>query len=103
MIAIWIGSWHLAMEQFPDPIWKDCLLSVGIFLDFDSPDVRATLHRTEQQGEGKKPMSNPVRSSLAAGVESHFLGLGTRRVISTSSGTYQSMVLFGSMGMKGYF
>ena len=24
MIAIWISSWHPAMEQFPDPIWKDC-------------------------------------------------------------------------------
>lgn len=20
----WIGSWHPAMEQFPDPTWKDC-------------------------------------------------------------------------------
>jgi hypothetical protein len=28
------------------------------------------------RGEDKRPMSNPVRSSLAAGVESHFSGIG---------------------------
>jgi hypothetical protein len=47
-------------------------------LDFESPDVRAALDGKEQQGEDEKPMSNPVRLSSAAGVESHILGLGTR-------------------------
>jgi hypothetical protein len=32
----------------------------------------------EQQGEDEKPVSNPVRLSSAAGVEFHFLELGTR-------------------------
>ena len=59
----------------------------GGFLDFESPDVRATLDGNEEQGEDKKPVSKPTRSSSAARVESHFLGLGTRRVASMSSGT----------------
>jgi hypothetical protein len=66
MIAIWINSWHPAMEQFPDPI-------CGGFLDFESPDIRDALDGNEQQGEGKKPMPNPVRSRSSVRVESHFL------------------------------
>lgn len=41
----------------------------------------------DQQGKDKKPMPDPVRSSMAARVESHFPRLGTRWVVSTSSGT----------------
>jgi hypothetical protein len=26
MIAIWISSWHPALEQFPEPFCKDCYL-----------------------------------------------------------------------------
>ena len=69
-------------------------------MDFDSPDVRADLDGNEQQGEDKKPMFNPVRLSSAACVESHFQGLGTRWVVSTSSGTQQNMVLLGLTCMK---
>ena len=58
----------------------------GSFLDFKSSDVRATLNGNEQQGKAEKHLSNPARSSSAAGVESHFLGLGTRWVVSKSSG-----------------
>jgi hypothetical protein len=56
-------------------------------LNLESPDVRAILDGNEQQGKDEKPMSNPVRLNSAAGVESHFLGLGTRWEVSTSSGT----------------
>ena len=75
MIAIWISSWHRLWSSFLTLFEKTVIC--GGFLDFESPDVRAALGGNEQQGEDKKPMSNPVRSSSAAGVESHFLGLGT--------------------------
>ena len=26
VIAVWISSWHPAMEQFTDPIWKEIYL-----------------------------------------------------------------------------
>ena len=55
-------------------------------MDFKSPDVRAALDGNEQQEEDEKPMCNPVGLSLAAGVDSHFLGLGTRWVVLMSSG-----------------
>ena len=63
----------------------------GGFLNFESPDVRATLDGNKQQQEDEKPMSNLVASSAAArvtdaSVESHFLGLGTNWLVSMSSG-----------------
>ena len=89
MIAIGIGSWHLAMEQFPNPTWKVSLLSAS-FLNFESPDIRTTLDGNEQQGKDEKATTNPVscpaRSGLAAGVKLHFLGWETRRVVLMSSG-----------------
>jgi hypothetical protein len=48
----------------------------GDFLNLESPDVTAALDGNEQQGEDKKPTSNPVRSSSAARVEFNFQGLG---------------------------
>ena len=60
------------------------------FLNLESPDVRATLDGNEQQGKDEKattnPVSHPTKSSSAARVESHFLGLGIRWVVSVSSG-----------------
>lgn len=50
----------------------------GGFLNFKSPDVRATLDGNKQHAEDEKTMSNPVGLSTADGVQSHFLGLGTR-------------------------
>ena len=86
MIAIWISSWHPAMEEFPDPIWKECLLFVGISWTLPSR-CQGYPDGNEHQGEDKKPISHPVMSSLTARVESHFLELGTCRVVSMSSGT----------------
>lgn len=83
---MWMSSWHPAMEQFPDPIWKNCLLSCRGFLNVESPDVRATLDENKQQREDEKPMCNPVGLRTADGVESHFLELGTRWVVSMFSG-----------------
>ena len=71
MTAIWISFWHPAMEQFPDPIWKDCYL-LG-FLEPRISRCKAALDGNDQQGEDEKPVSNPGRSSPFAGVESHFL------------------------------
>ena len=60
----------------------------GGFLNLKCPDVSTALDgNEEQQEENKKPISNPVRLSSAAGVESHFLGLGTSWVVSMSSRT----------------
>lgn len=88
-MAVWIASWHLAMEQFPNPTWKVSLLSAS-FLNFESPDIRTTLDGNEQQGKDEKATTNPVscpaRLGLAAGVKLHFLGWETRRVVLTSSG-----------------
>jgi hypothetical protein len=67
------------------PYLERLLSGGGEFLNLKSPDVRAALDGSKQQGEDEKPMSNPVRLSLAAGVESHFLGLGTRWVFSMFS------------------
>ena len=60
----------------------------GGFLNLKCPDVSTALDgNEEQQEENKKPISNPVRLSSAAGVESHFLGLGISWVVSMSSRT----------------
>lgn len=55
-------------------------------MNVESPDVRATLDENKQQGEDEKPMCNPVGLRTADGVESHFLELGTRWVVSMFSG-----------------
>jgi hypothetical protein len=73
------------MEQFLNPIWKDCLLSVGVS-KCQISRCKGCPGGNEQQGKDEKPLSNPVGSSAAAGMESHFLGLGTRWVVSVSSG-----------------
>jgi hypothetical protein len=78
MAAIWIGSWHLTL-------FGKSFISGG-FLNLKSPEKRATLDGNEQQGEDDKSMSNPVGLSTSAGVEAHFLGLGTRWEFSTSFG-----------------
>jgi hypothetical protein len=68
------------------PYLERLFIICGGFINFKPPDVRATLDGSEEQGEDKKLISNPVRLSLAARVEFHFLGLGTSWVVSKSSG-----------------
>jgi hypothetical protein len=52
MITIWIGSWHPAIEQFPDSIWNDSLSSVGGSWTPKPPDIETTLDGNEQQEGG---------------------------------------------------
>lgn len=47
-------------------------------MDNESPNIRATLEGNKQQREDEKPVSNPVRLSTAAIVESHFYGIGDK-------------------------
>ena len=39
-------------------------------MGLESPDIRATLDGNEQHGKDEKPMSNPVRLTVAARVRS---------------------------------
>jgi len=69
------------------PYLERLFVICGSFLNLKFPDVWATLNRNKQQGEDEKPTSSPVVLKVAGGVlESHFLELGTRWVVSMSSG-----------------
>lgn len=72
--GILIRSWHPALEEFSGPIQRLFVISKG-FPNFESPYVRVTLVRIEQEGVKEKFICNLIGTTTAASVEPHSSGI----------------------------